>query len=100
MKSLMAQYCYLQLLDGLTTVAFLRGGLQEGNMVVRALIQTTGSPWSGLLLVKVLALALGIYCAYVRKAQLLHRVNLCYALLITWNLVALIVGSRVATTLL
>ena|SRR5450759_3901570 len=95
MKSLLLQYCYLQTLDVLTTVAVLRNGLDEGNPIVRALIQSTSSPWQGLLLVKLIALALGIYCWHIRKGRLLERVNVCYAVLIAWNIVALIVGSRI-----
>jgi hypothetical protein len=94
MKSLLLQYCYLQTLDVLTAVAVLRNGLDEGNPIVRALIQSTSSPWHGLLLVKLIALALGIYCWHIRKVRLLERANVCYACLIAWNIVALIVGSR------
>ncbi len=90
------QYCYLQTLDILTTMAVLRNGLEEGNPIVRALLQSTSSPWHGLLLVKVIALALGVYCWHIRKGRLLQRVNVCYAFLIAWNIVALIVGSRIA----
>lgn len=96
MKSVLLQYCYLQTLDVLTTVAVLRNGLDEGNPIVRALIQTTSSPWHGLLLAKLIALALGIYCWHIRKGRLLERVNVCYAFLVAWNIVALIIGSSIA----
>lgn len=96
MKSLLLQYCYLQTLDVLTTVAVLRNGLDEGNPIVRIFLQGTTSPWHGLLLVKLIALVLGIYCWQIRKRRLLQRVNAGYAFLVAWNLVALIIGSRVA----
>ena len=92
----LVQYCYLQTLDGLTTIAVLRNGLDEGNPLVKALIQSTSSPWHGLLLIKLIALSLGIYCWYIRKERLLQRVNICYAFLVAWNIITLIIGSRIA----
>jgi hypothetical protein len=93
MKSLLTQYCYLQTLDVLTSVAFLQNGLDEANPIVRAIIQSSSSPWHALLLVKLLALALGLYCWHIRKGRLLQGVNVCYAFLVAWNIVALIIGS-------
>jgi len=48
---------------------------------------------SGLLLVKFLALGLGLYCWKVGKDRLLIRMNVLFALLVAWNLAALIVAS-------
>jgi hypothetical protein len=96
MKSLLMQYCYLQMLDVLTTVAVLRSGLYAGNPILHLLIQNTPSPWHGLLLVKLVVLAVGIYCYHIRRGQLLQTLNVCYAFLIVWNIVALIIGSRTA----
>jgi hypothetical protein len=96
MKSLLMQYCYLQMLDVLTTVAVLRNGFHAGNPILHLLIQSTPSPWHGLLLVKLVVLTLGVYCYHIRKGQLLQTVNVCYAILIAWNIVALIIGSRTA----
>ena len=93
MPSTLIQYSYLQLLDLLTTIAFLVQGVQEGNPVVRMAIGMTASPITGLLMVKALALVLGFYCWRAEKVRLLGRVNIMFALLIAWNLVALILGS-------
>lgn len=86
-------YGYLQLLDLLTTIAFLVQGVQEGNPIVRFAMQHSPSPLTGLVAVKVLALMLGYYCWRSDKARLLGRVNVLFAILIAWNLVALIAGS-------
>ncbi|MBI3208443.1 MAG: hypothetical protein HYZ37_06030 [Candidatus Solibacter usitatus] len=89
----LTQYGYLQLLDLLTTTAFLVQGVQEGNPVVRMALNTFPSPLGGLVVVKVLALILGIYCWRLQKGSLLRRVNIFFAALIAWNLVALISHS-------
>ncbi|HAX44606.1 MAG TPA: DUF5658 family protein [Bryobacteraceae bacterium] len=85
-------YVYLQGLDLLTTLAFLLSGVEEGNPVVRFAMEASGNPLTGLLLVKAIALALGLYCWIAGKGQLLRRVNVAYAALIAWNLVCLILG--------
>ena len=45
----------------------------------------------GLLLVKFVAIALGILCWRLGRGRLLFRMNLFFALLVTWNIVAIIV---------
>ena len=47
----------------------------------------------GLILVKLFAILLGVYCWRMGRQRLLSRINLYFALLIAWNLVALIVSS-------
>ena len=91
--SLFIQYSYLQLLDLLTTVAFLLIGVQEGNPVVRLALEVAPSPVSGLLGVKLAALGLGIYCIRAGRLRLLSRINALFAVVVAWNLVALIVGA-------
>ncbi|MFN7935539.1 MAG: DUF5658 family protein [Bryobacteraceae bacterium] len=93
MPSVLIHYSYLQLLDLLTTIAFLVQGVQEGNPLVRFAIHLTPSPIAGLMMVKIAALMLGVYCWRAEKTRLLGRVNIMFAALIAWNLVALILGS-------
>lgn len=93
MPSVLVHYSYLQLLDLLTTIAFLVQGVQEGNPLVRFAIHLTPSPIAGLMMVKIAALMLGVYCWRAEKTRLLGRVNIMFAALIAWNLVALILGS-------
>jgi hypothetical protein len=86
-------YSYLQVLDFLTTVAFLVQGVQEGNPLVRLAMQITPSPMMGLLLVKVAAVGLGIYCWRGGRGRTLNKINLLFAVVVAWNLVSLILGS-------
>jgi hypothetical protein len=93
MNHLLVQYSYLQVLDFLTTVAFLLNGVREANPVVRLFIKLAPDPLSGLLAVKVLAVLLGLFCWRLGRPRLLFRMNLLFALVVTWNLLALIMGS-------
>jgi hypothetical protein len=92
-NQLLIQYSYLQVLDLLTTVAFILNGVREGNPLVRYALQNAPSPMSGLVLVKIGAIALGIYCWHRGRQRLLTRINIMFAILVAWNLAALIVGS-------
>jgi len=74
-------------------MAFLFHGVQEANPLVRFAIAHAPNPLSGLLLVKFMALGLGLYCWRVGKNRLLMRMNILFALLVAWNLAALIVAS-------
>ena len=89
----LAQFVYLQLLDVLTTVAFLLNGVAESNPVVRWAMEAAPNPFSGLILVKVAALALGVYCTLSARHQLLQKVNIFFAGLVAYNLLALILAS-------
>ncbi len=89
----MLQYSYLQVLDFLTTVAFLLQGVREGNPMVRFALEYAPNPLGGLLIVKLLAVGLGLYCWKVGKQRLLTRMNIMFAIVVAWNLGALIMGS-------
>jgi F0F1-type ATP synthase membrane subunit a len=86
-------FSYLQILDFLTTVAFLVNGIKEANPFVRLALKLGPNPVGGLILVKLLAIALGVYCWRLGRQRLLSRINVWFAMLIAWNLVALIVGA-------
>src|SRR5580692_8781004 len=93
MNQLLLQYSYLQVLDFMTTVAFLLHGVHEGNPLVRAALQYAPNPLGGLLAVKVLAVSLWFYCWKGGRERLLNRINLLFAVIVAWNMVALIMGS-------
>lgn len=93
MNQLLLQYSYLQMLDLLTTVAFLLHGIHEANPLVRLALRYSSHPWGGLLLVKVLALSLGVYCWRCGRERLLTRMNILFAIVVAWNLLALIAGG-------
>jgi len=92
-NQLLWHYAYLQVLDFLTTIAFLMHGVQEGNPVVRLAMSFSASPFSALLTMKLIAVALGIFCFTTGRERLLGRINIVFAALVAWNLVALIVGA-------
>jgi Domain of unknown function (DUF5658) len=93
LNQLLWQFSYLQVLDFLTTVAFLLNGVHEANPLVRLAFGAGANPVAILLMVKLLAIALGLYCWRRGRRRLLFRINILFALLIAWNLVALIVQS-------
>ena len=81
------------MLDLMTTIAFLVNGIQEANPLVRLVLSRAPNPVSGLLLIKVLAVVLAVYCWRVGRTRLLSRMNVLFAIVVVWNLIALIVGS-------
>ena len=93
MNQLLVQYSYLQVLDFLTTVAFLLNGVREGNPLVRFAMQLAPNPMVGLLIVKLAAVGLGLYCWRMGRNQILGRINLLFAIVVAWNLAALILGT-------
>ncbi len=87
------QFAYLQILDLMTTVAFLLHGVQEGNPLIRFVIDRCPYPLGGLVAIKILAMLLGIYCWRMHRTRLLSRINIAFAIVVAWNLAALILGS-------
>ena len=96
MNQLLLQYSYLQVLDFMTTVAFLLNGVREANPLVRFALQYAPTPVGGLLMVKLVAVALGLYCWRAGRERLLLRMNVLFAVLVAWNMVALIANSIAA----
>jgi hypothetical protein len=94
---LLIQFAYLQLLDFLTTLAFLVNGLAEANPVVAWLIEAAPTPLAGLMIAKLGALALGVTSWRLGRTRLLARMNLLFAAVVTWNLVALILAKLKTT---
>ena len=82
-------FVYLQLLDLLTTLVGFRIGAAEASPFIRALMQA--GPVAGVILSKVLALALGGFCIYRKKLWVLRLVTYWYSVLIVWNLMIILV---------
>lgn len=89
----LVQFAYLQLLDLLTTLAFLGLGVKEANPLVRFMLEGAGTPLASLLVAKGLAVALGLFCWRSNRQRLLARANVFYAALVAWNLVSLLVRT-------
>jgi len=84
-------FIYLQLLDFLTTVLFLKMGLTEASWVIAALIRW--SPVLGVLAAKFGTVALAIIAIRLHKDRLMRWVNLGYSGVIAWNLVCMILAN-------
>jgi hypothetical protein len=86
-------FAALQTLDVLTTLIGWRLGAQEMNFVVAHFMRL--GPAEGLILVKLIGFAL-VVAVFVRgKARLVRWLNLCFAGIVTWNLVIIwILGLR------
>lgn len=97
MNQLLLQYAYLQVLDFLTTIAFMINGVREGNPLVRLAVHYAPHPLGGLVAVKVAAVSLGLYCWVRGRDRLLSRINLLFAVLVAWNLAALIIATAERT---
>jgi len=93
LNRLLVQFSYLQVLDFLSTIAFLVNGIKEANPLVRWVVEMTPNPIAGLLAIKFLAILLGVYCWRIGRERLLSKINLVFATLVAWNLIALIVGT-------
>ena len=88
------QFAYLQVLDLLSTTAFMLHGVGEANPLVRWSMQVAPSPFGGLMLVKGLAMALASYCVHTSRQLLLSKINYFYAVLIAWNLICLVIQTK------
>ena len=86
-------FTYLQLLDLLTTVIFILHGVKEANPLVNFALTAAPTPLLGLVLIKAAALALGVFCCLRGRKQLLARMNVFFAVLVSWNLVAMIASA-------
>jgi hypothetical protein len=88
------QFAYLQMLDLLSTAAFLLQGVKEGNPFVRFAIEIAPNPVYGLAVVKVAAMAMALGALRLGKDQFLGKINMFFATIVAWNLVCLVVASK------
>ena len=93
MTTSLVMFGYFQLLDILTTVIFLLNGVQEANPLVKFALRTAPNPLLGLLMIKLAALGMAFYCWRLGRRSLLLRINILFAILVSWNLFALIVHA-------
>jgi len=83
-------FIVLQVLDGATTLLFLRNGVHEANPLVRGLIAMAGQPETALAFAKTLAVGLAVYAWRSRRVSLLWCMNVVFAACVLWNTVALL----------
>jgi len=89
----LTQFVYLQILDSLTTVAFILNGVSEANPLIRWAMVEAPHPISGLLMVKAAGVMMAWYCVNRSMYRLMRKVNFFFALLVAYNLIALIAYS-------
>jgi hypothetical protein len=90
---LLTDFVYLQLLDILTTLAFLMQGVAEGNPIVRWVLSQGENPIQSLILMKALAVALAVFCVVKARHRVLRIANAFFAVLVAYNLVCIILAA-------
>lgn len=76
-------------MDGLTTLAFLRHGVNEGNPLIRLVLAGCAQPELAVAGPKAFAILLGLYAWRRGRMGLLRRMNLLFAICVAWNVVAI-----------
>lgn len=77
-------FFFVQFLDFLTTLVGLRIGRTELSPFIRWLMHL--GPVAGLAAAKMVGFALGAYCVYTRRRNVLVWSNYLFAGLVIWNL--------------
>lgn len=91
----LAEFIYLQVLDVLTTVAFMMYGVAEVNPIVKWAMRESPSALGGLFLVKVAAVMLALFCMARSQQKLLRGVNIFFAGVVAYNVFVLIINAPV-----
>ena len=94
-SNLLITFLFLQALDIMSTVVFLGRGVEEANPVVRWLMFSTHGAISGLMLTKMAAAGLAYVCYRKHRLDLLRKANIGYAILICWNVAAILVAGAI-----
>jgi len=81
-------FIYLQLLDLLTTLVGFKLGASEASPFIRMLMHA--GPAAGVAASKLIALALGGACVYLKKQHLIRWATYWYGGLVVWNLVVML----------
>ncbi len=84
-------FVYLQLLDLLTTLVGFKLGATEASPFIRVLMHA--GPAMGIVLSKVIALALGGICLWAGKKHLIRWASYWYGALVIWNLIVVLATS-------
>jgi hypothetical protein len=87
---LLAGFIVLQLMDALTTIAFLQQGVTEANPFIRLLLGWSAHAGLALAGPKIFAIALGVYAWRSGRHRLLRRMNTVFALFVAWNVAVIL----------
>ena len=88
---LLSIFIYLQVLDFLTTILFLKLGLPEGNWAVAALVHW--SPLMGVLLAKAGTIIAALIAMHYQKDRVMRLANVGYGGVVVWNLFCMILAK-------
>ncbi len=83
-RQLIEVFLYLQVLDVLTTLIGFSLGNGDASPMVRLLVRW--GPLNGLLISKILAVAVAAVCLLLRRRKLILWINYWYAAVVAWNL--------------
>ena len=83
-RHLIEVFLYMQVLDVLTTLIGFSLGNGEASPMVRLLIRW--GPLNGLLISKIVAVAVAAVCLMLRRRRLILWINYWYAAVVAWNL--------------
>jgi hypothetical protein len=89
--SALTVFLYLQVLDFLTTILFLKLGLQEGNWMVGWLVRW--SPVLGVLAAKLGTVLLALIAIHYHRHRVIRLANLGYGGVVVWNLLCMILAQ-------
>ncbi len=93
--NVLTAFIYLQILDALTTIAFMMHGLDEVNPVIKWAMRESFNPLGGLFLVKAASVLVAVLCVSYSRYAVLRKVNFFFALVVAYNMVALILAAPV-----
>lgn len=85
----LALFVLLQILDGVTTLLFLRLGIAEGNPLVRFALGLSASPLVAIALLKIAGCGLALAAWRRRRTRALRFANVVFAVCVLWNLAAI-----------
>src|ERR1051325_5867742 len=71
-------FLILQAMDAVTTLIFLRFGIEEGNPLIRAALSGIASPEAALAFPKLFAVALGVFAWRSGRLHLLRKMNVLF----------------------
>ncbi len=89
----LALFVYLQILDFLTSVLFLKMGLRETGLVARFLVGW--NPVLGVMMVKLAAILVGVIAVRLQKGRVRRLANVGYGGVVAWNLLCMILWKPV-----
>lgn len=82
-------FCLLQLLDGVTTLVFLRLGVPEGNPLVRLALGFSATPLLPVAVLKIAGCGFAFAAWRRRRMRLIGFANVLFGGCVLWNLAAI-----------